>query len=86
MSEAELLNGFTREILAMERGGHRISIELSPAQAVQLVGQLQLAQRHPGNAGHSADIGRWFISEVQRYFKDAPAVLETIRLGWEETL
>ena len=86
MTEAQLFHEFYREVLELERGGHRITVQLSPAQAIELVGQLQLAQRHPGNAGHSADIGRWFISEVQRYFKDAPAVLETIRLGWEETL
>lgn len=47
---------------------------------------IQLALRHPGNTGPSADYARGLVSRIERCFNGSPAVLETIRLGWEQTL
>lgn len=74
-----------QELAAMERGGHRIRVELSPSQAVLLVANLQTALRHPGSAGPSNENARWLIRQIVGYFKDVPAVLREIELGWEET-
>jgi hypothetical protein len=38
-----------------------IPVTLTPQSALCLIGQLQLALRHPGNVGHAADAARWLI-------------------------
>lgn len=84
--EQTLLREYTREILDLERGGHRIRLELSPNQAVALIGQVQLALQHPGNRGSSAAQVRLLVKMIERQFQGSSAVLETIRLGWEQSL
>ena len=76
---------FLREVEALQKGGHRIRVELSPMEAVYLVSQLQMAVRHPGNAGEPAALSVRLVDVIRQYFSDCPAVLEAIRLGWSET-
>jgi hypothetical protein len=43
-----------------------VKLELSALEAVAIVGQIQLALRHPANRGESTKIARAFIEEVRR--------------------
>ena len=43
-----------------------LRVELSALEAVSIVGQLQLALRHPANRGETTKIARRFIEQIRR--------------------
>lgn len=59
--------GLQRLVAAMERM-QPIRIELDPNVALGLVGQLQLALRHPRNTGATAGIMRNLVEDLKGYF------------------
>jgi hypothetical protein len=58
-----------------------ITVVLRPLSALQLVGLIQLALRHPQVEDANRLTGVIFIAHVREFFADAPAVLEVIRRG-----
>jgi hypothetical protein len=56
---------------------------LQPLTVLQLVGALQLAQRHPHFADQEtvAATTERFIAAAREYFSNCPAVLDVIRRG-----
>ena len=80
MTDEELLAAMAREMEACEEP---LTAVLRPSTALQLVGLIQLALRHPGVDGPSRRTGRMFVDHVRHYFRDhySLAVLEAIRRG-----
>lgn len=61
-----------------------IPLDLGVYEAYALVAQLQLALRHPGNAGESADCARQFAQALQAYLgrEIDPVLAESLEYGW----
>jgi hypothetical protein len=70
---------FLRDAKAKAGAGQPITIEMSFSQALTIVGQLQLALRHPGNRGPSFKETLHFT----RRLLDAVATTEILRAGLE---
>jgi hypothetical protein len=62
--EDDLQRRFQQEIAALSTAGSRVAFQLSPAEAWAVLGQLQLALRHPSNAGNAAQIARDVINKI----------------------
>lgn len=59
-----------------------VQLAIDPTYLFALIGELQLALRHPGNQGGSAEIARQFIENVRQEHFNTPALYETIRRGF----
>ncbi|MGG6295243.1 hypothetical protein ACQ4M4_12710 [Leptolyngbya sp. AN02str] len=60
-----------------------IEMVITPFRAYVLVAHLQLALRHPGNTGASADVARDMAQRLQaRLGQIHPLLSETIEQGW----
>jgi hypothetical protein len=81
----KLYQGYLQEIVDLTTGGFRFRLDLDPAMAVALIGELQLALRHPGNPGNTAKLGREIIDALRRQFPaSCTAIHEVILLGFKE--
>lgn len=69
MSEI-LVNQMAIEIVEANRLKQVLAFQMPPNNAMQLIGQLQLAARHPGNNGGSATFARSFIEAGVQWFRD----------------
>ncbi len=64
-----------------------LCLELTPDQAVVLIGQLQLALRHPENRGMSSDIAYDLASLLQVALQQQnPDIQPYLDAGWEENV
>lgn len=64
--------------------GFRINLKLGPAQAMMLIGQLQLAARHPANIGPSSGLVRLLATELADELVEAePELQAIIEAGWD---
>ena len=72
---------FVREVAAAGAAGRRMNLSLDPGAACCLVAQLQLAQRHPRNAGPARLVGERVIAEVLAEFADLPVISAVLRAG-----
>lgn len=82
-AEAESLYArFEREMVALQ-GDWALSLELSALQAFTLLGQIQVALRHPDNVGPAAKIGRELAECLQAALPKGGAIAEVARLGWD---
>ena len=52
-------------------------------ELLQIIGQLQLALRHPKNHGPSTQAARYFIGWADGHLVGQPALREVIRRGFE---
>ncbi len=67
---------------AMQASGP-IMIEVDPIYLFVLVGTVQLALRHPGNRGHSADLAREAATAFQQRLGEIdPAIAIALEQGW----
>lgn len=71
------------DVLARLQAMQPVQLELSPLQAFTLIGHLQLALRHPGNVGPSADMAE----AIARMMQDAltwqdATVGAAVEAGW----
>jgi hypothetical protein len=62
------------------RGYHPVCMTIAPFEALQLVGQLQLALRHPQNTGGSAAWARAFVEKLALDF--GPRFRALVEAGW----
>lgn len=60
-----------------------LELEVTPLQAWLLLSQLQLALRHPANAGVGADFARALAQVLIEYCAPTPALQEMARRGWD---
>lgn len=66
--------------LAVDAMNTPILISLTPAQAACVVGQLQIALRHPGNCGGSANVARELAETLIGAFP--PLARPALDQGW----
>jgi hypothetical protein len=79
--EAELMAGCLRRLEV--RHGH-FTMELPFGQVVTLVAQVQLALRHPGNAGPAAADARRMVEDVIASLgAEEPALAGLLRRGFD---
>jgi hypothetical protein len=62
-----------------------VECKLGPVEVWQLVLQLQLALRHPGNTGPSAELGRRIAMQIQEHVGVTPALRAIAAQGWDPT-
>lgn len=78
----DLIESAKRQIAAAK--GVFLTIELDAPQSVALLGQLQLALRHPNNQGPSAARMRELAQSIEGGLKVlGPAVAELCAMGWQ---
>lgn len=66
--------------LAVDPG---MNIQIGGYELLILVGQLQLALRHPSNRGRSAEISEEIARHLQAHLAQyCPAVTEIVEAGW----
>jgi hypothetical protein len=82
LTEAELLEMFTAELMALDdvADGWPL-LELPPLSVMMLVSLVQLAGRHPGLTPAHRDYAAWFLKFAREYFAESPAALEVLRRG-----
>jgi hypothetical protein len=61
-----------------------VLIELQPIEAWVLLGQLQLALRHPENTGPSAKITRVLARHIQARVAGSGVLAAVAEAGWQE--
>ena len=75
---------FQAELSDLYTSGKIITIDLEPLQAFYLLASLQLALRHPGYTGPSADTVKDIAAELESELctDERPAMKEVARRGW----
>lgn len=83
--DMQLLAAFVREIEHLSKQSVVINLQLTPDQAMAMVGALQLACRHSGYTGPSRVIVERIVHWVQSEFLQyrCPTIIEVIRRGWD---
>ncbi|HEU0142921.1 MAG TPA: hypothetical protein VFQ79_24590 [Bryobacteraceae bacterium] len=66
----------------LKRQSGRITVALTYTEAWSVLGQLQLAARHPGNTGPGARIARQFAELLQQEVSTTPMLAAIADLGW----
>lgn len=61
-----------------------LALHINPYVAICVLGNLQLALRHPMNRGASAHVARTFADKLQAYLAQTPALAEVTEQGWHE--
>jgi hypothetical protein len=79
LTDRELVEMMVAEIAACEMP---FEVLMSPLNAMQVAGLLQLALRHPHVERQTRVTAAIFIKAVRRYFHAAPALSETFRRGY----
>lgn len=83
MTDEELQEAFTRELIDLEQSGAGLPFILSPAEAWYLLSNLQLSLRHPMNSGAAAEWIKQFSANIQaRLCTGRPAMTELAARGW----
>lgn len=61
-----------------------VAVEMSKVEAFMLLGQLQLALRHPHNRGPSSDVARGVARSIQEALSRGDPVLARLaEMGWD---
>ncbi len=83
LNDQQLLDLLATDISAMV--GENLVLSIDAQTLLSLVGNLQLALRHPDNHGHPATAARGLIEAARAHFAGhgAKAILEAIRRGVE---
>jgi hypothetical protein len=61
-----------------------VALILDPQEALVLLGNLQLALRHAGNMGGSAEIALAIARKLEAYLAFSPALAEVAARGWRD--
>jgi len=81
LDNLQLATAANDEMLA--RSSSCLELELTALEAMTLLGQMQLALRHPANRGASADLVRKIAQVIEQFLaKLGPATAEICRRGW----
>ncbi len=71
---------FFREMVAVV--DREFTLSLSFPEAFCLLGQVQLALRHPGNRGLAADLATRIARQIQEQISVSPAISVVAEAGW----
>ena len=82
--ESRLYKQFQEEFKALCEDKQPVILELTKLQAWSLLGQIQLALRHPQNNGPTGDIAREIALGIQEKVAPSPALAEVARRGWDK--
>ena len=63
--------------------GKIITIDFELIDLISIIGQLQLALRHPGNHGPTRALAEQFINRVRDSLTEMPAIQEVITRGFD---
>jgi hypothetical protein len=77
-----LFRQFSEEFRNLCLDPQPIELLLSKLQAWALLGQLQLALRHPKNKGATADLAKHVAQIIQKQVAVTPALAEVAKRGW----
>jgi hypothetical protein len=77
----DLLERFTTEF-AQLKDKPDILVSLSPIQIWVIMGNMQLALRHPDNKGGTSDMAREIALEFQALVASEGALKEVAEMGW----
>lgn len=78
-----LYAAFEREMVALQGDTARFVLELSLLDAFTVLGQLQLALRHPDNTGPAAQIARRIAGRIEAGLPQGGAIARVAQLGWD---
>ena len=82
LDNLQLATAANDEMLA--RNSSSLQLELTAIEAIALIGQLQLALRHPANRGPAAELIRTLAKALEEFLsKCGPATAEICRRGWD---
>jgi hypothetical protein len=81
MNDQELQNAAAKEAAQFHERGEPVILRLDWLEAWTLLGQLQLALRHPMNVGPSAVVARQLIATLKQRVATTPALAEVARRG-----
>jgi hypothetical protein len=78
---------FTQEFTEFCNSAKSFTLTLQPAQAWMLLGQLQLALRHPDNRGAPAEMAFSIAKQLEAYVSQGgPTVAMIAAFGWQPKL
>lgn len=80
--EEALGAAFAREFADTFAGREALTLAVSPFELLTLIGQLQLAARHPLNTGITANTAVALVTRWEREYFAGGALREVIRRGW----
>lgn len=84
MKESYQFKAFCECVQRMQDRKTMIAVYLDPASATSLIASIQLALRHPGNVGPTAEINRKLADAlIARLEQDEPALGPILRLGYD---
>lgn len=81
-SEEELQPLFVEEIFWRASKGEKIAVEVPVAVAMAVLATIQLALRHPGCTGYTANEAAAFGRILELGLARTPAIAEACRRGW----
>lgn len=81
METKPLLEKFTEEMRALE-SEEPIPLDIDRLAIVTIISQIQLALRHPGNNGQSAEDAKEICRQLQTAFEPDSAIAQVIEIGW----
>jgi len=74
-----------QDFVTRARGLEPINLTLEPGSVITIIAQLQLALRHPGNRGRSADNARRIARTLQDILaQQDPEIGRYLEKGWHE--
>lgn len=73
---------FTEEFAALASLESVVPVDLTPLEAWVVLGNLQLALRHPENNQMTAEIARNVAKRLQTLVASEGALAEVARMGW----
>jgi hypothetical protein len=73
---------YMKDIAAI--GNRRLNLSVDIAQMLAIIGNLQLALRHPGNTGQSARVTRAFIKDCKLALSEYQGICKLIDKGFDK--
>ena len=74
------MDAVARDIVAQHDRSGLLVVGLTPGEAFAIIGQLQLAIRHPDNAGRTAEIATEFVTKLAKGLPESAQ--QIIAAGW----
>ena len=83
MSEEQLKEQFRKEFEALCKSNHGFFLKMSTSETWCVLGQLQLALRHPANNGPSAKTAKRIAEQLQRAIAPGGVMKFIADRGWD---
>lgn len=74
---------FSKEMTELSASKREFSFSVEIGSMIAIIGNLQLALRHPGNSGPSAQLARAFILDCKTALADYPGICGLIDKGFD---